>query len=486
MALAFCGIMVLAILARLPFMSHIAADEAFYLVVGRQWLHGSLPYAATFDVKPPGLFALMAASESLFGASALASKALGMAATGATAFALYLFGRRISGEISGAVSALLYIASSLALSRSNVTAELLMAPFTATGMLIAFPAAFRRCPVRLPVLFFAGACFGATASIKQTAVFESFPLFLILIAKCSSPRPWLSAVALAAGGAVLPACFAFYYLARGHFEALFSDAVLSALVRVNAENVSLHDALLEWLPAVIAFLPVIVMAGLFLAARASLPIQSGRQIRLFLIAWTAGAFLGVVAARGVLYFYYLPLLSPLCLAAGAYVERAPGRSSSFERRQIYRSILTIGAVFYMLWRLGGVSFPAPESREAAEAASAAMRHAQLRRGESILAVDAGLYAYIAARASPPGAIFHPRQLLCELNAQSKNALLDALNRKPAFIIVAKPPLARKCEIPERRIDLQARLADAYCELRGDPQEPLSVYGLRERPATPCR
>lgn len=79
------GLASCTILVRLPFAANAGVDEAFYLVVARQWLEGQPPYAGSFDVKPPLLFA--AAFGAVF----------------ATAFGLYLFGRRFLGELAGPV-----------------------------------------------------------------------------------------------------------------------------------------------------------------------------------------------------------------------------------------------------------------------------------------------------------------------------------------------------------------------------------------------
>jgi 4-amino-4-deoxy-L-arabinose transferase-like glycosyltransferase len=166
------------VLVRLPFLFNTGVDEAFYLVVGRQWLEGMMPPYAYF--KPPLLFALMAAAEAAFGPSLLAAKALAMASVSATAYALFLFGGRFLSERAGVTAALLYILSSLSLGGAFSPAELILAPFAAFGMLLGSSAALgRRRPSIWPLLA-AGFCLGAAASVKQIAIFEAAPLATIL------------------------------------------------------------------------------------------------------------------------------------------------------------------------------------------------------------------------------------------------------------------------------------------------------------------
>src|SRR5271166_3035452 len=88
---ALLTIVCFAVLVRAPFNANVGVDEAFYLVVGRQWLHGTPPYAGAFDVKPTLLFLLMAAAQALLGSGLFAAKALATAAAATTACGLYLF-----------------------------------------------------------------------------------------------------------------------------------------------------------------------------------------------------------------------------------------------------------------------------------------------------------------------------------------------------------------------------------------------------------
>jgi hypothetical protein len=55
------------LIVRLPLFRAYAADEAGFVGIAHLWMRGMLPYAGVFDVKPPGLYVLVAAAETLFG-----------------------------------------------------------------------------------------------------------------------------------------------------------------------------------------------------------------------------------------------------------------------------------------------------------------------------------------------------------------------------------------------------------------------------------
>ncbi len=223
---ALLAIIGLAIAIRAPFNANVGVDEAFYLVVGRQWLHGQPPYAGTFDVKPPLLFLLMAASEALFGATLQAAKALSTAAAALTACGLYLFGRRFLGELSGAAACLLYLISALNLGGTFSPAELIMAPFTTFGMLIGAAALLAERRSGVPAFLASGLLFGAGACVKQTALFEAAPFALALLLGGEIRPRWWAFATFAAGFCVVPAAFAIYFAPFVHDEGA-NDTVYS-------------------------------------------------------------------------------------------------------------------------------------------------------------------------------------------------------------------------------------------------------------------
>src|ERR1700761_1864990 len=82
---------------RLPFYSNIGDDEFFFAVIAQRWLEGGLPYVAAYDVKPPGLFAIYALAQALFGESLATIKGLEILFTALGGFALYRLARRHNG-----------------------------------------------------------------------------------------------------------------------------------------------------------------------------------------------------------------------------------------------------------------------------------------------------------------------------------------------------------------------------------------------------
>lgn len=59
----------LAFVFALPSLGYaFARDQALFFYIGREWLHGAIPYKDAHDFKPPGIFALNAGAIGVFGA----------------------------------------------------------------------------------------------------------------------------------------------------------------------------------------------------------------------------------------------------------------------------------------------------------------------------------------------------------------------------------------------------------------------------------
>ena len=488
-AAIMAGLTACAVLVRLPFLSDAGSDECFYLVVARQWLEGTPPYANAFDVKPPLLFALLTGAEALFGPALLAAKALIMATVSATACALYLFGRRFLGELSGIAAALFYIAASLTLGGTYSPAELIMAPFTAFGMLAGFAAIER---VRPPLLLVAaaGALLGAAACVKQTVVFEALPLAAFLVFRRPPPDGPKALASLAAGCLVFPAGFALLFLAQGHFGALFKDVVLSAAGRMGTGYVPWSEVLMRFAIELMLVLPLVILGASAWVFRRAFRADGVRAAVGFLAAWAAAALASVLLGRAMCDFYMLAALPPLCLLSGVFLEHGVARSRANKALALARTVAFASVTIFFATVVWYSSYNIADSR-AADQAAAAMRNAGLRKGDRIFVADRDLSVYLASGANPPAAVFHPLQLLCDFAFErAATAFEDSLKSRPAFIVVADPPYALSCEKPDRRALLDSTLANDYRAvghfgfLRG-AKGGMTVFGLKAQALHPA-
>jgi 4-amino-4-deoxy-L-arabinose transferase-like glycosyltransferase len=475
------------VLIRLPFNLNTGADEAFYLIVGRQWLHGAPPYAGTFDVKPPLLFLLMAGAEALFGPTLLAAKALANAAAVLTGFALYLIGLRYLGSLAGVLAAIFYTFGAISLGGTFSTAEGFMAPFIAFAMLAGLAAFPGSRPLPIAALLLAGLLLGAAACVKQTAVFSAAPLVLGLAVTRAGSSRLKAALASGAGFCAFPAGFALYFFAIGHLGDFLGDTVLMALRRAGTAYLSWSAAFGMMMAGFLSVLPVLVLAGLLWVERRPLRPHPVYPTVQFLAAWAAGAFLGVFITKDLSVIYALPVMPPLCLMAGGFIQHVLGRIEGQRRRLLWRTGTVAAALLYSCYIVTPVYFEGLDEVKAAEAAAALIRREGGQPGGRIFVVDRDLLVYVTSGAEPPLPIFHPLQLLCPFPAEgAQSAWAESMKTKPAFVVLADPPVALRCEVPGRRETIRMQLSQDYCPLGRFESSatawsgPFTVFGLKER------
>ena len=456
------GLALCTVLVRLPFLSHAGVDESFYLVVARQWLEGHPPYAYSFDVKPPLLFALMAAAETLF----RSQPACGQGPHYGRRFcdglcSLPASGGASSVKLSGVAAALFYIVASLTLSGTCSPAELIMAPFTAFGVLAGLGAALTPGGARLWLGLGAGLLFGAAASVKQTAIFEALPLAVFLFLRHPPGEGLKVLAAFAAGFFIVPMGFALFFLAEGHFGAFFRDVVVSAAGRASADYIPWSEAVTRVGIELMILLPLLILATAAWFFRKVFRTESPLSVLGFMGAWAAGALAGVLAGRGMCDFYMLAVLPPFCLLAGAFIQHGVALSRAKGALRLARAVAFTSVMVFFTIVISYMSQFDDDGAPAQEAA-AAMQGAGLRKGDRILVADRDLSVYLASGANPPTPIFHPIQLLCNFAFEgAANAFEDSLKSRPAFIVVADPPYRLSCERPSLRALLEATLAGDY-------------------------
>ena len=476
------------VLVRWPYREVIGEDEAFFLIVAHQWLLGLPPYVGAFDVKPPGLFAIVALAETLFGPTLEAIKTLEAAAVAATSVALWTFGRRHLNAGAGLIAGLFYAPASLVLSGVNSPPELLASAFVTLAVLVGWGTATAERP-RLIGWTVAGLLMGVAMSVKQPAVFEAAAFCLAVLATPSVGRS-RAVVAFALGCAAVPAAFAAFYIAGGHFTDLLNDAVLAALGRTKGDGLTWMEAVRRT-PAMLK--PVVLLVG-----AAALVWAERRRLRgsplwptiRLLAIWLAGALAGILAVKSMYDHYFLTLLPPLSLLAGVGLDALPIRAPRW--RWAAKAAL-IGATLALLVSRALPLIGPAASRLAAERQTAASLRAFGLKAEDRILVVGDLGVYLLAHAEPAASVFHPLQMLCAFpQLGGVDPLAAALASRAAFVVLPAPNIHMVCEIEARQQEVAAVLASDYCPLarsdrftvEGLPNE-LTVYGRRTQFAVAC-
>ncbi len=114
---------------RLPFYRAMDGDEFYLSVIAAQWLDGNLPYVATFDIKPPGLYFILLVGQALFGNYYVTIKGTEIVAVTLGAWGLYEMLRGHGTQRVAAWVAILYPVFTLALGGIVAIAMLVQLPF---------------------------------------------------------------------------------------------------------------------------------------------------------------------------------------------------------------------------------------------------------------------------------------------------------------------------------------------------------------------
>jgi 4-amino-4-deoxy-L-arabinose transferase-like glycosyltransferase len=441
---------------RLPVLGNVGEDEAFFVLVAQRWLAGLAPYAASFDVKPPGLFAVLALAQACFGSAIGTLKGVEIGCVGATALALWLIGARHLSRPVGLWAALLYPLYSLTLSGANSAAELIAAPAEAFAVLAVLEALSLG---RLRWAALAGLLLGAAGMIRQNAAFPAAALLAALLVRWPAGRK--PPVLLAFGGAiaVVPLLFALLFLAEGAFGALLDGAVLGAAGRMRGDNIGFAAGVLRFLPSMRP-LAALLCGPVLLATRSGRwrggALTAGSVVTL---AWLAGAAGGILAVRSMYDHYFLAIVPPLLLASGiALFHLLDARSPA--ARPMRLLVLLVAATFPFV--VDRTALQPGTDAPAAAAAAAAVHRVGVPADATMLVANRDLLTYLAARRQPAGRYFHPQHLLCDFPAADADPLASALAMHPGVLVVADLSRGMICTRPDRIAKLQAAIAAGFC------------------------
>ena len=232
----FHGLAVFALLfavtvaVRLPFINIVHDDEAFFAVISQRWLQGEWPYAASFDVKPPLIFVVLALAQAVFGMHIWVVKLVEILAVALGALGIFELTARCRPGHAGLWASLLYIGFSLPMMGVYFPVQSIQMALTVWAMVEAVKAQKTENRVSLCL---SGAYIGLAVLSKQTAAFEALAL-MIWLAVSAKPSQGFKTLTIWSLSAAVPIllCLIAFALA-GYGQALIQDAGFLAMARAG-------------------------------------------------------------------------------------------------------------------------------------------------------------------------------------------------------------------------------------------------------------
>ena len=473
--LPFLLILLWTAAVRLPFYGIGNGDEFFFSVVANQWLGGGLPYVDAFDVKPPGIFAIYAAVQAIFGASYATFKGMEIVAVALGGWSLYAMLRPFGGGRLAIWAAALIPVYTLAFDGTSSINMLLQLPlvvacFTAVAAATDSQSTRAR---HLRAAFLAGLAIGAAGMIKQTAVFEAFAAFVPL-AIFGARDVRVKMLALFVLGAALPAlAFSAYFLAVGHFGDMFNAVIVLALQRLNADVIKGYgpqfaDALTlqgAAVNSILRSLPLIFLWGgaIFTLLRLD-SVRRFVPLRVLVIAgaWLALSFASAVFGRLLCDYYLLGIVPPLLILAGSFFCYGI-RVARPRRQHVFWGSIGLAALVLMYTQhreLFG-SDPLGVDRTLDTRAVTALHDLGLKTSDRLLVLNRGMELYTETGTRPPTPSFHTTHLMSAFETPSADPLGDALGAHPRFVVLADPSIRHVTELSARYKRAEDYLAAHY-------------------------
>lgn len=486
----FAVALALTTVVRLIFAAAVGEDEAFFVIVGHNWSVGLLPYAHGYDVKPPGLFLLVALAQLFFGPTIASIKALEILAVAVGAAALHgLAARHVSRPVAWWSLAVFPVVTLYA-SGDILPTILIQAPFVVLAVWAVLEAGRGH---GWGWLLLAGILIGAAGMIKQTALFEAVALVVLagmgrregvsLVAALVR-----SAAVVGAGALMIPALFALYFAHHGLLDLAFEGAVVGAAGRMKGDpmvapgsqvmvRLTLLDAVTR-LPALLK--PFVGLASLALLAwmrRARIGERLSSVWFTTTVVWFVAAIVGVLAVKAMYDNYMHTAIAPLVLAGGVFVCHGIEAATRTGRR-------IWGTVATALVLAPPLVLPMPLASDAADgvavrAAAEIVRAAGPRSGDTLLVPLRGLPLTVELGLFPPWRYVDPLHMMCDFPAPDVDPLATVLSTSPRFVVMASRDRAMVCERSDRHAELEAALAAHYRPI-GIGQGSWDAYAVHER------
>lgn len=334
-------------------------DEGLYLLMADRWLAGEGLYTTVWDNKPPGIYALFAASQMLFGHSVLAIRISSLLAVALTCYLLYRLGSYLGGHQGvGLLAGLCYATFSVAYGALPANTEIFFTPFVVGAfslLLTSEPSEEGGGSASAVRLLGAGLLMGIALEIKYVVAFDYVALLLIAVlgswrrgAESTLRRRRVASLKTAllfSGGFLLPFLFVTTsFWLGGRFPDYVNSNFTANLINSADTPFSptlfiqvMRDQVLRSPPLWVCLLlaPVYLLVFRDTSAR-------GRRKILALLTWFGFAFVGVSFTKLFYRHYFLQVLPPLCLLTALLVWLAVSDDRLAGRRRAFLIALTIG------------------------------------------------------------------------------------------------------------------------------------------------
>jgi hypothetical protein len=443
------------VLARLPLLQHTGADDAFYTEVALLWRQGVLPYVGAFDVKPPGIFAVVALTQSILGPGLAALNTISIASDALTAALLMTLAARYGEPVVGVFAAALYPILSEVIVFDP--AYSLLAAMTALAM---FATVSPRPLIVRSAL--AGLIIGAACAVKHTAAFEGLAALAILVgAHDARGRTFAASAAFVLSAAIVPLAFVAYFAAHGAAGVMFSDIVGVAAQKVVADSgkTGLVDG--PWRLAILSVSLAPVFVAIFaLPHRQELVPSHAPHWALRL--WLALALVSLLAQRAQLTTYLGPILAPGLLLSGLMIATRTHAGASWSLAARLGVVGAAVAVCVVAERW--VTLIATEDMPAIESMAETIRAAHPSDGDRLYVVRKSAWLYPLSGLRPPTPFFIPSQSLCRFANVGPVRTAEAFATRPRFVVVGDPAQKFDCEVPGARQEIDAALSRDYREM----------------------
>lgn len=482
-AMIVLALVAAAVAMRLPLMllARPYNDELMYALVGHQWLMGHPPYSVLWDVKPPGLFALYAAAESMLGDPLLGPRVLPVICIVATALALRRLAIAWVGDgRAGFMAGLLYASYSLVLEGVMGSSELLVAPFVAFALLLAGR------PGAWPALL-SGFLFGLAGMVKQVAIFEAVLGFAIMYAANGERRSgFLAPASLYCLGGLTPfLAFAAYFGSVGTLDEFLQATVFSAALRTRGDGVSLLEGLQRFLPMLRPVLPLLVLCALCVTERRWFRDRRNPAHFTRVFAWFLAAAGGILVLRSMYDHYFLTLLPPLALGAGLFLAELQRQVSIFRRGAVLPAVIVALMAFPPAWVTVRAEWPIGD-RDAAAITQRLAEHGLVGGTDEpeLYVADHELALYLMTRTLQPTRFAYPQHLICDFplppGIKPEMELERVMARRPGYVVITTRRSRMICT-REDRMALLGRHLEAEYELVarvGSEIDPVDIFRLR--------